>query len=672
MIFNQPQFLWGLLAVAIPILIHLFNLRRYRKIYFSNVQRLSAIQSENRRRNTLREWLVLAMRVVAVGMLVVAFAQPIIPHNDQQLKAGSTVVSIYIDNSFSMENASSEGTQLEAAKQKAREVAMAYHASDRFQLLDNNMSGKEYRWLNRDELIESIDDITISPTTHTLGEIITSQRGFMHQSGATNQHAYVISDFQKSISNLEEIASDSTSLVTLIPLPAIATDNIYIDTVALDAPAYFAGSTVTATATIVNSGSHMAEKIPVKLYINGQERALSTIDLAAGSSGKAELHFTIDQDGWLDGRIEIIDHPVTFDDNYHFALHIGEHIRLLEIDNDPQANPHLARLFAADSSIAYSHVPVAQFDATQLEDLDIIILNEVAAIGSGLAHELDAWVTAGGSLLIVPATSPAATNLNPMLTALHAPLFGTWVDQPVKATLIDQQSSLYRNVFSTQSNDIEMPTLRGHYLLNTGNALKQSIIHLADGSDMLTMTPHGNGNVYLLTAPLTEAATDFVNQALFVPTLYNIALYSRPLPTPAHTIGDNSPILLHSHFDLNATPPHLTCPPHYDAIADIRQSGTHQILVVHDDLTTAGIYTLADEHIALNYDHRESQLDFLTHSEISSLTNLPTLSHTDRPIDQQIRARQEGTPLWRWCILIALVALAVETALLLKKKHAAT
>ena len=130
MLFSHPAFLWGLLAVAIPVVVHLFNFRRYRKVYFSNVERLSELHTEQRRRSTLRQWLVLAMRVMAVVFLVLAFAQPVLPKAGSRVHtAGNTAVSIYVDNSFSMANASADGTLLDAARQKVREVVEAYAVS---------------------------------------------------------------------------------------------------------------------------------------------------------------------------------------------------------------------------------------------------------------------------------------------------------------------------------------------------------------------------------------------------------------------------------------------------------------------------------------------------------------------------------------------------------------
>ena len=157
MIFANPLFLWGLLALAIPIAVHLFQFRRYKKVYFSNVERLNALQAESRRRSTLRRWMVLAMRCLAIIFLVLAFAQPTLPGKGQTLHSGSTAVSVYVDNSFSMENSGSDGSQLEIAKQKAREIVAAYRPGDRYQLMTNTMRGEEFRWLSREEFLDAVD-----------------------------------------------------------------------------------------------------------------------------------------------------------------------------------------------------------------------------------------------------------------------------------------------------------------------------------------------------------------------------------------------------------------------------------------------------------------------------------------------------------------------------------
>lgn len=671
MLFSQPAFLWGLLALAIPVIVHLFNFRRYRKVYFSNVDRLSELHSEQRRRHTLKQWLVLAMRVLAVTFLVLAFAQPVLvpATGEKEIRQGSSAVSIYIDNSFSMENAGAEGSLLDAARRKAREVAEAYSVGDRYQLITNDMAGSEMRWLNRDELYTALDEVEPSPAAPLMSAVATRQIDFMRQSALLNRHAYIISDFQQSTADLDRLltvreeVSDSNVLFTLVPLGTVEADNLYVDSVTLDAPAYFVGGTVRVEVVLRNSGGRDAEKVPVKLLVDGRERAVTTVDIASDATAQTTLAFPLDHAGWIDGSVVIEDYPVTFDDNYHFTFHVGDRIHVLQIDGD-KPNENLRRLFAADTSIEYQQARHLQHDLAQY---DFVILNESRSLASGEVQQLSQWVTEGGTLLAVPSVE-GVKDLNVLLASLHAPQLDRWVRRTVKSTAVDYGSALYRGVFVGRNEEMEMPTLQGHYTHDRSQCIKQSVISLADGGDMLSITPSGEGRLYLFTTPLTGEYTDFVNQALFVPTLYNMALYSRPLPPVAYTLGGDSPVALQGEYDLNARPPELTDGGQVSLLPDLRRVGNRRQLVLHGELKHDGIYTLGEEHLAFNYPRRESLMTFFERDAIAKAIDgqegYTMVRNSAKPLTDELRARDGGRPLWRLCILLALLALAGEMALL--------
>lgn len=669
MLFSHPAFLWGLLAVAIPVIVHLFSFRRYRKVYFSNVERLSELQTEQRRRSKLRQWLVLAMRVLAVVFLVLAFAQPVIPSSKDTVRSGNTAVSIYVDNSFSMGNASADGTLLDAARQKVREVVDAYSVSDRFQLITNDMKGSEMRWLNRDELLVALDEVVPTPASPMMSLVAQRQVDFLQQTGARTRHAYVVGDFQRSTADLAAMPADSSVLFTLVPLSAVEADNLYIDSVALDAPAYFSGGAVTVGVTVGNSGSRDAEKVPVKLTIAGRERAMTTVDVAAGATVRSDLVFRLDETGWVDGCVSIEDYPVTFDDNYYFSFHVGNRIRVLQLDGG-RPNMSLRRLFDGDSAIQYQRAERLQHDLTQY---DFVILNEPPQLASGEVQQLAQWVTDGGSLLVAPAADGAGVSaLNELLSALQAPQLDRWVHRRVKASVVDYDNVLYRGVFSGRSDEMEMPTVQGHYSYARAQAIRQSVITLDDGGDMLEVTPAGEGRLYLFTMPLSDGQTDFVNQALFVPTLFNMALYSRPLPPASHVLGSAGPVMLQGTYESGGRPPELTDGNELHLLPDVRRIGGRQQLVLHGELVRDGIYTLGEEHLAFNYPRRESMMQFLERSEIAKAiegrVGLTLVRSADKPVTDELRTRDGGRRLWRLCIVLALVALAAETVLLKLKR----
>src|SRR5687767_13764757 len=113
--FLYPSFLFALLAIAIPIIIHLFNFRKFKKIYFPNVRFLKEVKLETQSKSRLKHLLVLASRILAITFLVLAFAQPYIPASEKEIIKGEQTISIYIDNSFSMAALGKNGTLLDEA-----------------------------------------------------------------------------------------------------------------------------------------------------------------------------------------------------------------------------------------------------------------------------------------------------------------------------------------------------------------------------------------------------------------------------------------------------------------------------------------------------------------------------------------------------------------------------
>lgn len=665
MIFTYPVFLWGLFALIIPIAIHLFNFRRYKKVYFSNVERLEELHSETHRQSVLREWLVLAARLLVITFVVLAFAHPVIPHNGQALHSGSTVVSIYVDNSFSMENAATEGSLIDIAKQKAREIAEVYDADGQFQLLTSDMTGDEFRWLNRDEFLDALDGIEISSASRRLSEVATRQCDFMARSGAANRFAYVISDFQASLCDFDALPTDSSVLFTLVPLDGMGVDNLFIDTVRLDAPAYFVGGRVEAEVQVRNCGHRAVDKVPVKLYTAGRERAMATLDVPAEGTAKAHLSYTLDESGWVDSWVEISDYPVVFDDKYYFTLLADQRVHMMEFDNG-NPNEALGKLFGADSVVEFKHRAATAFDVS-LTDYNFIVLNEIERLPSGVAQSLASWVLDGGSLLVIPPADGNMADLNVLMALLQAPHLDRWIPQQMTASSIEYQSSLYRNVFSGKNEEMELPVVQGRYRLDNTGAVKQTIIALADGGEMLTYTPAGEGHLYLFTQPLREEWSNLTSQALFVPTIYNMALYSHHQPVTCHTLGTADAIVLQGNYDVTARPPELAGEG-VSLLPDIRKNGNRRLLMLHGELSSAGFYRLADEHLAFNYDRRESMLTFISHDDVemavAKRSGYTTVRNAERPLTEELRERNDGHRLWRTCLWLALLAWAIEIVLL--------
>ena len=195
--FTYPFLLFGLFVLLIPVIIHLFNFRRYKKVYFSDIRFLQAVQIKSSKQQKLKYLLILISRILAITSLIFAFAQPYFASDKNIINAGTHAVSIFVDNSFSMEHVSEQGNIFDEAKKKAKEIIQAYQPDDEFQILTNDFEGKHQRWLTKNEFLQELDEISISPVSKNLSQIVSRQSDLLKNTSHNNQFIYIISDFQK-------------------------------------------------------------------------------------------------------------------------------------------------------------------------------------------------------------------------------------------------------------------------------------------------------------------------------------------------------------------------------------------------------------------------------------------------------------------------------------------
>ena len=674
MLLTNPLFLIGLVAVGIPIAIHLLQLRRYRKVYFSNVEMLQELKEENHRQNRLRQLLILAARILAIVFLVLAFCQPVIPNKEAQIKSGGTVVSVYIDNSYSMECGGMEGSLIESAKQKAREIAAAYKPSDHFQLLTNEASGAQFRWLSREEFVEAVDAVQTSPVTAMMSVVSRRQNEFLHNASATNKHAYIVSDFQRSTADMTAYTADTTVLTTFIPLGGSDVADLYIDSLAFDSPAYCRGASVTAQVTVRNGGDKAVERLPLRLFVNGKQRALTSVDVAPHSAVTAPMVFTIEEEGVLQGYVETTDYPVTFDDKMFFTLNVAPRVPMLVVGGAGE-NPFLQRLFAGDSLVEYTHCGVNNIDYAHITEYRFIVLDELSSVPSGLAQTLQQFVSDGGTVLVVPGEKAERESYNRFLASVQAPLLGEWRKGKMRVSDFQVTAKLYQGVFQGEKEDIEMPTVEGMYRLQSaGSTVQEVLATMPDGSTFLACSSVGEGSVYLFASPLRKEYTDFVHQALFVPTLYNMALFSTGRQTPYHLLSGSEPIALQGTYEGDEAVHLISEDGQVDMIPEIRRIGSRQYLQPCGEMTSVGNYRIGNEGLSFNYSRQESVLEFYATKELKKvlsdmgLRSASVAENAQKSMTDYVRQRSQGTPLWRWCLVLVLLMLAAETVLIRMKK----
>ena len=347
MAFLYPGFLFALFALAVPVIIHLFNFRQYKKVYFSNVQFLKDVQKQQSSRSNLKNRLILAARMLALFFLVMAFAKPFLPSGAIENAGKQQAVSVFVDNSYSMQTLNREGSLLDEAKRRAKEIASAYAINDRFQLITQDFEGKQQRFLNRDEFNQAVDEVKISPQSRTFQQIISRQQALFESKKSSVPSLYLISDFQKNLAK-NSISAENKTKITLVRIKASPLPNIAVDSVWLLSPLHQPQAAEKLVVRLHNYGNEKAQKVPVKLTVNGETKALGSYDLNAQTSRQDTLKFSGLKPGWQNGEISLNDNPVTFDNHFYFTFRVQQQLPVLQIA-DKIPNKYLSAVFASDA-----------------------------------------------------------------------------------------------------------------------------------------------------------------------------------------------------------------------------------------------------------------------------------------------------------------------------------
>ncbi len=680
--FVHPFFLFGLLAVAIPLLIHLFNLRRYRKIYFSNVRFIKQVRQETRRHSQLRHILVLISRMLAIIFLVVAFAQPYIPADNIPARPNArNAVSIYVDNSFSMEAVSGSGTLLEQSKKMAGEIVEAFRSTDVFHLITNDLYQNRDRLLSRDEFLEVLNEVSFTPVSRDLSEIYRMQQDVLESENTEARSAFLLSDFQKSVFDLKPNIIDTQLSLYLLPQMARQTNNVFIDSCWFQTPVLQPGSTLSMYVSLTNGSDEDLEKIPVRLIINGQQRGLSTADIQAKSTSVIGLPFSVPDAGWKKGRLEISDYPVTYDDLFYFTFQVHAQTDVLSIF-DEAPNPYLRRLFEQDSAFKYHMVDARQINYAMLQDYPVIILEGIEKISSGLGVELKKFLLNGGTLVLFPAKEMDLRSYNAFLREMVSASLGLPDTVTSTVSSINLNHPVFNEVFEETpdfngAEKMDMPHAYFHYPVRTGvQTLVENLMTLQNNDPFLFSAPVEEGRLFCFTSPLSGSGGDFFRHALFVPVMYRMAMLSNKDHSLFQTIGSGRPVYIPESYEGKDKVFTVRYPEtDREFIPETGWSNGKLYIAVHDRIREAGIYDVYYNDafrfpLAYNYDRKESSLDAYNENEIKEILDVDNQPHisllfeSPRPVSQTINELSQGVRLWKLFVIFALIFLLAEAILL--------
>ncbi|MFH2096670.1 MAG: BatA domain-containing protein [Bacteroidota bacterium] len=675
--FLFPDFLWAFTAITIPVIIHFFNFRRYRNLYFSNVQFLKNIHQETRSRSRIRQILILISRILAIAALVLAFAQPYMPVDNAERKVAGETVGIYIDNSFSMDAENTFGNMLEVAKTKASEIAGAYRPGTKFILLTNNFDARHQHDISREQFTEYAAGTEAVPARRYFSEIISRFRSLAGSGDSLHKRKlYVLSDFQKNIFDPENSFSDTNIVLNLMPMATGETSNLYVDSCWFETPARKYDQAEDLFFRICNHSEESYLDIPVNVFINDSLKAFGSFNISPGEKKICMLSYTNTARGNMRGKITITDYPVVYDNEFFFNYMIQEQIRVLNISTE-KSNRYLHALFSDDPFIQYESYTLKNINYSTLPDFDVIILSNIDSLSTGMTRELYNYVQSGGTVVLIPAIKGSIGSYNSLLKYFGADLISGIDTSRTVIKKLNTDHPVFRNSFLKLDERAGLPHIGSHYVFShfTGSS-SENLLTARNGHVLLNQTNFKEGSIFCLAFPLDGSSESFTGHPLFVPVFYNIALNSNPSGPLYYTLEPDL------SFDIRKLPSANTCVPSISAIDTsnefipmFRVSEGVMTVFPGNEISRAGNYIISCEGkmicgLAFNHNRDESDISFYKKDEIeqqltdNGFSGFSFIDVADRHLSKTVEQLDRGNPMWKLFVLLALLFVLIEILLI--------
>ncbi|MER2997778.1 BatA domain-containing protein [Pontibacter populi] len=660
MAFLYPVFLFALAATGIPVILHLVQLRRAKRVEFSNVRFIKASQEVTASQRKLKDLLILLCRILFIVFLVLAFAQPFLPGTASGVTAGNDVM-VAVDNSYSMQNlhAEKDMSLLTYATDKAKTVFNLFPPASVFSVLDNN-SVSTNRYPSAGEAVSALNTVDYS-----------SNRSSNYKS-VPNAHLFLFSDFQKNQFTSTSLAKlDTSTQVHLLPLEALSTANIFVDSVYLEDAFVRPGGELVLHVIVQNAGSEDREDVPVKLLVNGDQLAALSINLPAKQATEATINFrTGDRENNL-AAITIDDYPVEFDNTYYFVLTPSKGVSIVEISDGKTIN--LKSLYSKEPLFNYTLYNAGNVNYGRIGEADVVLLNGLETISTALATTITNYIQEGGTVMVLP---PASGSLNGYESFFNQAGISARVSVPTgnRSELLPPAANnpFFRGIFADYDKKMQMPSAVRNL---SWSRASDDILKYRGGTAFLSRFDRGKGQVYLMAAPLHEDHNALVNHALLLPVMYKVAISGyKQEQELAYTLSSNTIKLPVTQ----ATAGEGIYKLEKDSLSFIPEQqlrGGNLYLNIPPDLNEAGIYNLTLNGVtagtvAFNYDNRESFLETYTPDELRTIVgsdrkNIHVYDYGDAfSVKNEFEKRYFGVKLWKYCLILCLFFLMAEIALI--------
>lgn len=636
--FKHPEILYFLFLLIVPILVHLFQLRRFKKEYFTNVQFLKKLSIQTRKSSKIKKWLLLCCRLLLLSALIIAFAQPFFEANDT--KNASNEMYIILDNSYSMQ---AKGKKGELLKRAVQELLEETPENTTFSLLTNS----ENYWKTDIKTIQSaLQNLPYSATPFQLTSILAKINA--HKSPFKKDIVILTDAIGLEEKQLKNIAKNDLAYF-IIP-KAEQKNNVAIDSVFIHQTLEnFYEITIELSRY---GGAH--NPVPMALYNNNKLIAKTIVTL---ESPKKSINFTIPKQEF-NGYAAIIDNGLAYDNSLYFSISKTKKNNIISI-GAPEKSNFLSRIYT-DSEFNYANFSITSLDYNRIEEQDAIVLNELDEIPQALQTTLKSFVTKGGNLIVIPSALTSVSNMNSFLAQFGKIQFKSLENKVQLISKINFNHPLFNGVFEDKTSNFQYPKTNSSFSISSASP---AVLNYDDQSIFLASIQNQLSSVCVFSAPINSTNSNFQQSPLIVPTFYKMAQISQNHGVNALIIGNNYPYFI----DASITKDNIvTVRNEQEQFIPIQQVLDKKVKLQFNDLPKeAGNFEIYNKkepigNLSFNYNRAESNLDLVNENAVADYTKIDSIA----AVFDTLQTNRTDNQIWKWFLIFALLFLATEIAII--------
>ena len=644
--FKYPAIFYFLFILIVPILIHLFNLKKFKKIEFTNVQFLKKISIETRKSSQVKKLLILATRLLCFTALIFTFSQPYLGNKKIE---DNRHYYIYLDNSESLNTNGNNGNLLKTA---THDIIENSPENERYSLLTNDDLRIN---ISKKELKKDLRNIQISNNITSFEDKINAIERELKNKSNDLYKILLISDFQYFTKKINNEFTNVTRPFSVVKLTSNVKNNISVDSVYIST--YNTYEKV-VSVVIKNQGDEKND-IPIALY--NSSKLINKRSFSILKNEEKILEFPIENFHQFKGKIQIdFNESFMFDNVFYFTINSSKKTSILTIG---KSLPYISKIFNSDE-FNYSSASLQNLNYNSISSQQLIILNQIQSITKVLESSILKFIENGGNLLVIPNKNIELNTYNSFFKKINSGEILNKYKDSLKITTINFEHPLFRDVFTKEVRNFEYPAVALNY---THNLKGNAILMFENKTPFLHEVANSFSKIYLFSSPLDIQSSNIVNSPIIVPTLYNMAKQSLELTKPYNILQKENTIEISKKIEKNEI---LKISNQKKSFIPSQINFANKVVLsTINEPKTAGFFDITLNRDTLNYlaynnSPNESLLTFYDLNTVKKENKNITIFSSIKEYFKEINEKNKVQSLWRLFLAIAIVSLLLEILIL--------